>query len=149
MTLSGAPDLRLITIADVEALHAELYAWYFNKRDLWMSPWESKVADGWSSILGSVGNMVQYGKYTTVAQTAAAIMCHGVTTQYLTEGNKRLASYSMNAQLLWNGYELAVTDSNMYTFVMLVANTRPENIEAVVDVVSRWLEQTIEPCVDC
>jgi prophage maintenance system killer protein len=121
-------------------LHGELRGHYEHDPEAWFSEWTPAVEAGWDGLLGTVKTMLSYDRLTTVSDVAAAILFRGTTTQYMTEGNKRLATAAMNAQLLANGYILNIDDESMIAFVGVIANSSPQlDPELAIKPIARYL----------
>jgi len=145
--LGVVPEIAMVDLAAVVAVHGDLCEWSAAEPDADpMGPWTAAAADGWSTTLGSVENAVGFGALGTVADTAAALLVRGATTQYLIDGNKRLALALAVAevQVALNGYRISVDADDLITFAMLVANCRAENVDVVQLVVAEYLDRHIE-----
>lgn len=60
--------------------------------------------------------------YPSLADKAAVLLHGFASTQYFEDGNKRMGVYTVNALLQINGYELTLSDGDMYGLAMAAAS---------------------------
>lgn len=109
---SQSPDdaIDVVTIEDVKHLHGKLARdRAAGRTEYGVGPWTERVEDGWQAIIATLHPVFGQDKYPTV------ILYGGATTQYLVDGNKRLAAAVMLAQLRLNVPSESRTSCNAST----------------------------------
>jgi prophage maintenance system killer protein len=141
-----AERLQVISIDDVELVHSVLAAQY-RESTAPIGKWTRHAEDGWRGLLGSVENMVAYGKYDTVALATAALLRHGAMTQYFEDGNKRIATACAEMQLVENGFKLSASVPELIEFIDFVISWSQDggDVDVVVESVAGWIDSNIEP----
>ncbi|MFD0051452.1 type II toxin-antitoxin system death-on-curing family toxin [Actinomycetes bacterium NPDC127524] len=80
-----------------------------------------------------MGGFGDYEEYPSIEQKAAVYLYYLASGHGFIDGNKRTAYLAVFTFLDLNGYDLIVSDDEVYRFIMLIADneTRPPFIEAV------------------
>jgi death-on-curing protein len=74
--------------------------------------------------------------YPTLELKAASLMHSLVKNHALMDGNKRSSWFALNAFLLLNGFELEVTESEAFEFILSVATDRVD-----LDGMAHWIAE--------
>jgi death-on-curing protein len=74
--------------------------------------------------------------YSTLELKAASLMHSLVKNHALMDGNKRSSWFALNAFLLLNGFELEVTESEAFEFILSVATDRVD-----LDGMAHWIAE--------
>jgi death-on-curing protein len=74
--------------------------------------------------------------YPTLEMKAASLMHSLVKNHALMDGNKRSSWFALNAFLLLNGFELDVTESEAFEFILSVATDRVD-----LEGMARWIAE--------
>lgn len=84
-------------------------------------------------------------KYPTLALKAARVLHGGATTQYLLDGNKRLATAVMEHQLAVNRCRLTATNDELTAFVLDVSTSGSQDHDATIAAAAEWIDARLVP----
>lgn len=138
---SSSDGIHILTIEDVRAVYDSLVgAAAAGLLDAVLGPWTEQVQDGWEALLATLYPVFGQDKYPTLALKAARILHGGATTQYLMDGNKRLATAVMEHQLAVNRRRLTATNDELAAFVLDVSTSGSQDHDAKIASAADWID---------
>jgi death-on-curing family protein len=141
----GVPDIRLITIDDLQIIHNVLLG-FFKDYPEPVPPWE----DGDRVLLETYCACTEvYDKYPDIPTKAAKLFYSGIKLHCFPNGNKRFSLVGVLLFLVLNGYRLTAAQGVSVEVATWVADSDPHsdlgNPDRVVGVLAEFFAENIEP----
>jgi death-on-curing protein len=126
-------EIEFLSLDDVLAIHADQLARYGGRAGFV----DRNVVEG----VTAAPQATMFGSYLNedIAAMAAAYLFSFAASQGFTDGNKRTAAACAIEFLLRNGYDLNVTNDQLYETTMSVANHQLDK-----DGVADWIRENLE-----